>query len=112
LAKLHTTVFTARKQATILFEKKHLCTIHNFDFQPGSLVLMRNMQIEYELDWKMEPRYLGPLIVVSRNKGGAYIVAELDGSVFDRPIAVFRLIPYFPRTAIPIPMGILDANSK
>jgi hypothetical protein len=42
LAKLHTMVFAARKQAAILFEKKHLRTIHNFNFQPGSLVLMRN----------------------------------------------------------------------
>jgi hypothetical protein len=105
-------VFAAQKQATILFEKKHLRTIHNFDFQPGSLVLMQNTRIKYELDRKMKPQYLRPLIVVSQNRGGAYIVAELDGSVFDRPIAAFRLIPYFPRTAIPIPTGILDADSQ
>jgi hypothetical protein len=60
----------------------------------------------------MKPQYLGPLIVVSQNRGGVYIVAELDGSVFNHPVAAFRLIPYFPRTAIPIPTGILDSDSQ
>jgi hypothetical protein len=105
-------VFTARKQAAILFERKHIRTIHDYKFAPGLLVLMRNTRIEYELDRKMKPRYLGPLVIVSRNRGGAYIVAELDGSVFDRPVAAFRLIPYFARTAIPIPEDLLDVNQQ
>ena len=51
----------------------------------------------------MRARYFGPLIIISRNKGGAYIVSELDGSVLDRPIAAFRVIPYFARSALEIP---------
>jgi len=51
----------------------------------------------------MQPRYLGPLIVLTRNKGGAYVLAELIGSVLDRPVAVFHVIPYFARKAIPLP---------
>jgi hypothetical protein len=112
LAKLHSKVFAARKQAAILFKRKHVRTIHNYKFAPGSLVLMRNTRIEYKLDRKMKPRYLGPLIIVSCNRGGAYIVAELDGSVFDRPVAAFQLIPYFARTAIPIPEDLLDVNQQ
>ena len=42
-------------------------------------------------------------MVVSRNKGGAYIICELNGSVFDRPVAAFRVVPYFARKSITLP---------
>ena len=62
----------------------------------------------------MRPRYLGPLIVISRNRGGAYILAELDGTLFDRPIAAFRVIPYFARTKIDLPPleELLDVSNE
>ena len=40
----------------------------------------------------MQPHYLGPLFVISRNKGGA-----------DWPIATFQVIPYFARQKLNIP---------
>ena len=42
-------------------------------------------------------------MVVSRNKCGAYIICELNGSVFDRPVAAFRVVPYFARKSITLP---------
>ena len=41
--------------------------------------------------------------MVSRNKGGAYIICELNGSVFNRPIAAFRVVPYFAWKSITLP---------
>lgn len=108
LAKLRDTVLEARVRAALRFEAKHMHTIRDYDFQPGALVLIRNTAIEKSLNRKMRAHYLGPLVVLLRNRGGAYIVAELDGTVLDRPIAAFRVIPYFARRDIPIPEGILD----
>ena len=55
----------------------------------------------------MWARYLSPCIIVSWNKGGAYIIAKLDSSVFDHLVAAFHIIPYFARQAITLPL--LDA---
>ena len=59
----------------------------------------------------MCPRYLGPLIVVSRNYGGAYILCELDRTVLHRPIAAFRVIPYFARKSLPLPKDFIDIDT-
>src|SRR6267154_2498718 len=103
LATLHSKVMAARVQAAVRFKREHAATIRNFDFTAGDLVLVRNTAIEKSLNCKMRARYLGPLVVVLRNKGGAYIIYKLNGSVFDRPVAAFRVIPYFACKAITIP---------
>jgi hypothetical protein len=82
LAKLQDKVYAARLQAAQCFEKEYERTIRDFDFKLGDLVLVRNTAIEKALNWKMRARYLGPVIVLARNRGGAYILSDLDGSVF------------------------------
>ena len=103
LSTLHSKVMAARVQAAVRFERDHSATIRDFNFSRGDLVLVRNTAIEKALNRKMRARYLGPLVIVSRNKGGAYIICELNGSVFDRPVAAFRVVPYFARKAITLP---------
>jgi hypothetical protein len=111
LEHIHSRVYAARRKAALRFKKAHSRTIQNYNFQRGDLVLMRNTAIEKSLNRKMRPHYLGPLVVVSRNKGGAYIICELNGTVFDRPIAAFRIIPYHVCKSIALPDIALDINT-
>ena len=57
--------------------------------------------------------YLGPVIVVFHNHRGAYIVAELDGSIFNRPIVAFWLVPYLAQTnPLQVPLHTLDVGPE
>jgi hypothetical protein len=103
-------VYEARVEAARRFEQDYAASIKDFNFSKGALVLVRNTAIEKALNRKMRARYLGPYVVLARNRGGAYIVSELDGTVLDRPIGAFRVVPYFARKTIELDESILDVD--
>ncbi len=102
LEAIQSKVYKSRVKAVKQWEKNHANHIIDWKFKQGALVLIRNTRVQYELSCKFKPRYLGPLIVISRNQGGACILAELDGTLLKKPVAAFHCIPYHPRASIDI----------
>src|ERR1700761_1356784 len=103
LAHLRARVHDAHTRAAIRFEKKNAAKIRDFNFKRGDLILIRNTAIEKSLNRKMRARYFGPMVVVSKTRGGASIVCKLDGTLIHSPIAAYRAVPYFARDYIEIP---------
>lgn len=98
LEEIRRDVYKSRVESAKRFEEAHARQMKDFNFQPGSLVLIRNSKIDVQLDRKTKPRYSGPYLVVKRTERGNYIISELDGAVSATAVSVSRVIPYFART--------------
>ena len=98
LASMHERLLKSRFTSIADFERRFANSIHDFDFKPGSLVLVLNKKIEPAPNAKCKPRYFGPMVVVSRSQNGSYRLAEVDSAISKLKFAAFHLIPYFPRS--------------
>jgi hypothetical protein len=107
LAEVREQVYNARKKAAHRFADTHARRIKDFAHEPGDAVLVRDSVAEKDLG-KGNARYYGPMVVVRRNARGAYVLAELDGTVSRLRYAAFRVIPYYPRQHIELNLEELE----
>lgn len=107
LEQLRERIFQSRVKSTMRAANVNANKIIDYDFRPRDLVLVRDVDNEKNLSGKANPRYNGPYVVVRRNRGGAYVLAELDGSLSRLRYGAFRLVPYQARKAIDVDISHL-----
>ena len=59
--------------------------------------MVKNLAIEMSVDKIIKPKYLGFMVVVKKLQGGAYILAKLNGLVWQNKVVVFRVFSYLSR---------------
>jgi hypothetical protein len=95
LDKIHAHILKSQFALVQQFEQQYQKMIRDYNFRPGSLVLVHSMGMDSDLTNKTKPWYFGPMVVVRRTWNGAYHLAELDGAVSKLHYTAFCLIPYF-----------------
>ena len=112
LARVREKVLKACWESVKQLERDLGHRIKEFNFQPGNLVLVRNSRFDKGLSNKTKPRFLGPMVVIRKTRGGSYILGELDGALSKLRFAAFRLIPYLPRDIHSVPVTKLADFSQ
>jgi hypothetical protein len=79
------------------YAEKYKHVIHDYKFEPGDLVLVRNTAVEDSLNSRNKDRWNGPMVVVRRTKGGSYIICEMNGAVLQGKVGKFRVLPFYQR---------------
>ena len=97
--KARKTLHQSRIRSKQAFEKKYSRRLQKSTYEPGTLVLIRNVPVEntMSIERKTTHRYIGPYSIVRQTQGGSYILQELNGTLLRHTVAGFRLIPYIRR---------------
>ena len=98
LAEIHAHILRSHFASIADFERHFANSIHDYDFEPSSLVLVLNKKIEPLSNVKCKPRYFGPMVVIKHSKNGSYRLAEVNRSVSKLRFAAFCLVPYHARS--------------
>jgi hypothetical protein len=91
LTAIHDRILASHFTSVRQFEKQHANTIRDFNFMPGTLVLIRSTGSTMD---KTKLCYYGPMVVLRRTRNGAYRLGELDGTISSLCFAAFQLLPY------------------
>ena len=99
MKKARQTLHQSRIRSKRSFETKYAPRLQKKNYEPGALVLLRNVPIEntMSIERKTTHRYMGPYSVVRQTQGGSYVLQELNGNILRHTVAAFRLVPYIMR---------------